>query len=274
MSSRRYGSSREGGRLNDEDLIESASRPKSAWRRRFEPALGHPGWAATILVAGLLAGSVGGFVVGHGNPRTLAGLGYPAFAFESGLDPTGLPPTDPNYGREPLSILTAQDLSAIGEMVIRELTIVSAQSAIPVLCETSIGQPGGPSLLDVRYPSTVFRVDDGQFTEMIWPHVDPVAASRTLHTLVFQAQLCPNVPNSQATVRASGVLNGVGDEYVLFFREPTVSGPNTFFATVALVRAGADLIEISFISDIIDIPDGEARCLRVAEAAVQIASGG
>lgn len=273
MSSRRYGRRREGERLNTEDLIESAQRPTSAWRRRFEPALGRPAWAATILVLGLLAGSVGGFVVGHSNPRTLAGLGYVSFGW-SAFAPTGSPPTDPNYGRQPLSILTAQDLSVLGEPVIRELTIVSAQSAIPVLCETSIGQPGGSSLLDVRHPSTIFRVDDGQFTEMIWPHVDPVAASRTLHTVVFQAQLCPDVPNSRASVRTSGVLNGVGDEYVLFFREPTVSGPDTFFATVALVRVGADLIETSFISDIIDVPDAEARCLRVAEAAVAIASGG
>jgi len=258
----------------DEDLIESTPRPESAWRRRFKPALGHPGAAAAILVVGLLAGSLGGFLVGRSDPRPLAGLGYLFLGFENGFDPSLRPPSDPNYGRQPLSTLTADDLSAVGEEVVRQLSIVSAQSAIPVLCETSIGQPGGPSFLDVSYPSTVFRVDDGQFKELIWPHADPEAAARTLHTLVFQAQLCPDVADVQASVRTTGVLNGIGDEYVMFFREPTVSGPDTFFATVALVRVGADLIEVSFISDVIDHPDAEARCLRVAEAAVQAASVG
>lgn len=259
---------------HDEDLIESAPRPRSAWRRRLDPALGHPAAAAAILVVGLLAGSVGGFLVGHNNPRTLAGLGYLFLGFESDFDFLAGPPFDPNYGREPLPILTADDLSAIGEEVVRQFTIISAASAIPVLCETSIGQPGGPSIMDASYPSIVFRVDDGQFTEMIWPHADPLAAARTLHTLVFQAQLCPDVPDPQATVRTTGVLNGVGDEYVLFFREPTTSAPDTFFATVALVRLGAELIEIAFDSELIDRPDAEARLLAVAEAAVQIASGG
>ena len=256
-----------------EDLIESASRPTSALRRRLESTLGHPGAAAAMLVVGLLAGSLGGFLVGRSDPRTLAGLGY-LFGFEGGFDPVSRPPVDPNYGRQPLETLSAEDLSMIGEEVVRQLSIVSAQSAVPVLCETPIGQPGGPSLLDVSYPSTVFRVDDGQFKELIWPHADPEAAARTLHTLVFQAQLCPDVPHAQSSVRTTGVLNGIGDEYVLLVREPTVSGPDTFFATVALVRIGADLIEVSFISDILDHPDAEDRTLRVAEAAVRRASVG
>ncbi|MDQ4038420.1 MAG: hypothetical protein M3313_08745 [Actinomycetota bacterium] len=261
---------------HDEDLIESVQRPRSAWQRRVDRLLRRPAMPAALLVVGLIAGSGSGYLVGQSNPRMLAGLGYfflPAEGGE-GLDPFEVPSSDPDYGRAPLPILTADDLAAIGEDVVGELTIVSARSTIPVLCDTSIGQPGGPTFMDVRYPSTVFRVGDGQFTELIWPHADPLAAARTLHTLVFQAQLCPDVHNSETAVRTTGVLNGIGDEYVLFFREPTTSGPDTFFATVALVRLGADLIEVSFVPEIIDIPDAEARCRRVAEAAVERASGG
>lgn len=157
--------------------------------------------------------------------------------------------------------------------MIREISVLSAQSVIPVLCDTSIGQPGTPTYRDLRYPATVFRVDGGQITQLLWPRADVASASGTLHTLVLQAQQCPAVPNSEATISTGGVQSGIGDEYAVFYRQPTRSGTDLLYATVVLVRVGADLIEVSFTSDI-DIPDAEARCLRAAAAAAQKATGG
>lgn len=263
--------------VTDEDLIESVPRPPSAVRRKADALLHHPAGAIGLLVLGLVAGSLGGFAVGHSNPRSLAGPGYVYLPFAGfdpglfGLDQSGAGSADPNFGREPLPTLTADDLAGLGEQVGRELSILSAQSAIPILCNTGIGQPGSTTL---GYPSSVFGLDDGSVAELIWSHADAAAASRALHTLVFQAQLCPDLPELNATVRSSGVLNGLGDEYVIFSREPTAaSGADAVFATIVLVRVDADLIEIGFTSELVQASDAEARCLQIAATAVARALG-
>lgn len=259
-----------------EDLIESASRPKSAWWQRLGPMLPHPAAAAAILVVGLLAGLVGGFVVGQGNPITLTSLGY-AFVgpYPPGERPLELKPFEQSYGRPPLPTLSQEDVAALGEDVTREYGVISARSAIPVMCGASLGQPGTPTYLDLRYPSTVFGVDGGEISELVWPQPDAPSASATLRSLVFQAQQCPEVPNFQTSVVTGGVQSGIGDEYATFSQQPTVAGdPGALFASVVLVRLGADFIEIAFSSDGLAVPDADARCLRVAEAAVDRASGG
>lgn len=261
--------------MTEEDLIESAPRPPSAWRRRSETPLGRPSGAMALLVVGVLAGSIGGYIAGQGIPRTLSGLGYLGISMDVGDQAVlGLGAVAQAVARPPPPTLASDDLIELGENVTRQFSVLSGQSAIPVLCETSIGQPGTSDPVDVDYPSTVFLVDGGQFSQLIWPRVDATAAGRTLHTLVFQAQLCPDLPNSQATVRTSGVLTGIGDEYVVFHREPTMAAPRILVATVVLVRVGADLIEISFAADGAVPEDAEVRCLRVAEAAVREAVGG
>lgn len=258
--------------MTDEDLIESAPGPQSAlqlWARRL---LARPAVVTALVVSGLIASSLTGYALGRNNPETLAGIygysrGWEAFTPDSAFAGS---PFDPTYRPTPIPSLTVEDLAALGENVSRQFTVLSGQSAIPVLCGASLGQAGTS---DTAYPSTVFRVDGGKITQLVWPHADVLAASGTLRTLVFQAQQCPGVPNSDATIVTGGVQAGIGDEYAVFYRRPTVSGPTVFFATVALVRVGADLIEVSFTSDIIDIPDAEARCLRAATAAVGAAAG-
>lgn len=262
--------------MTDEDLIESLHRPPPQWQRRVRALLRHPAAAVSLLLLGLLAGSVGGFVVGQGNPRTLAGPGYfygpPLSPFEQG-DPFA--PFEQTYGRAQPPLLTGQDMVALGESVRREISILSGQSAIPALCSASLGQPA-PNSLGLSYPATQFGVDGGDITELIWPRPDEGAASGTLRTFVVQAQACPDVTGIETgTITTGGVATGIGDEYAIFTREPPASGPpGGFYMTVILVRVGADLIEITFTSAPDAVPLAEARCLRVAAAAAAKAIGG
>lgn len=250
--------------MTDEDLIESAPQPQSVLRRRAEGTLRHPIAGAALLVLGLIAGSIGGYVVGHNNVRPLAAVGF--FVDSE--------PFEQTYGRQPLPTLTSKDLSAIGEEIDRELSIQNAQSAIPVLCGTGSGQPGTSDYLGLSYPATVFGVDGGQLIELVWPQVDEAAASGVLRTLVSQAQGCPDIPDLRATIATGGLLLGIGDEYAVFTRRPTAADQATFTTTAALVRVGADLIEISFTADGTALVEPESRCLQVATAAVRIATGG
>ncbi len=263
--------------MPDEDLIESTSPPKSARRRRAEQLLRRPAVAAALLVVGLLAGSVAGYIVGHSNPRVLSGIYGYSPTWESFIPLAGSP-FDQTYGGPPIPPLTLEDVAALGENVTRQFSVLSGRSAIPVICGTGVGRPGTSGDAGAGYPSTVFRVDGGELTELVWPLTDEAAASGALQTLAFQAQECPTVPNSDATIATGGVLAGIGDEYAVFHRTPTVSGPTVpgaavSFATVVLVRVGADMIELSFTSAI-ESPGAEARCLAAAAAAVQVAAGG
>lgn len=258
-----------------EDLIESAPRPHSAFRRRFDSAL-HQRWGVvTVLIVGVLAGSLGGYLAGRAHPRTLAGLGYVFFTVDQGEVSIAFgEQLDPNYGRPPPPTLTTQDLAALDEVVRAEVVILSAQSVVPVLCDTAIGQPGSNRGGGSAYPSTIFNVEGGRISELVWPLANAAAASRTLHTLVFQAQLCPDLPASNASIRSSGVVNGIGDEYVVFYGQPTLgNSPGAVYRTTALVRVGADLIEVSFTSDLVAAPDAENRCLQAAAVAAQLAAG-
>ncbi len=267
--------------MTEEDLIESPPRAPSILQHAAELVLRHPSAAAMLLVLALTIASTGGFLLGQGNPRVLTGLGHLSTGTGFGdqgftaFSPGALAvPFEQTYGRTPPPSLTAEDLTALGENVTREFSVLSGRSVIPVLCDTSLGQPGAPNYLDVRYPATVFGVEAGQITQLFWPRADAAAASGTLQALVSQAQTCPDVANAQASVVTAGLLTGIGDEYAVFSRRPTIVGsPDAVFATVALVRVGADIFEISFVSDSAAVPDAHVRCLAVARAAVQKAAG-
>lgn len=262
------------GAVTDEDLIESARAPRTALRRAADHILQRPAAVAMLVAGALIVGSTAGFLVGQGNPQVLSGIsisGPAALGVEQTLGSLGIAPFGPPGSGASLPVLSPEDLTALGEVVSRQFQIQSGQSSIPALCETTVGQPGYSR--DNRYPSTIFRVDGGKITQLIWPRANETAASGTLQTLVSQAKLCPGVPYSNATIVTAGVQTGIGDEYAVFHYRPTISGPSVFFATVVLVRVGADLIEVSFTSDIVERADAEARCLRAAAAAVETAAG-
>lgn len=256
-------------------MIESAPRQKSALRTGAERAAGHPAGIAALLVLGIIAGSVGGYIVGHSNPRTFAGLGYYIGMYLAAPSPPDLEPFEQSYGRVRPPMLEAEDLMAVGETVNRQFSVLSTRSALPVMCGTSLGQPGTPNHLDLRYPATVFGVNAAQVSELIWPRADAASASATLHTLVFQAQICPELASMQASIATEGVRteSGLGDEYALFTLLPTVAGGlDAPFATVALVRVGADLIEIALTPNAANVPETQARCLQIAAAAASRAT--
>ena len=261
--------------MNDEDLIESPPRPPSAWQGRAQRLLRRPAAGAALLVIGLIAGSVSGYVVGHNDPVILGGI----YQYSQGFTlVTASPPPEPfideTYGRTPLPSLTADELAALGENVSRQFSVLAARSAIPVLCAQIAGPADAtyPNDQNVRYPSTVFEVDGGTITQLVRAYFDAAAASGALQTLVSRAGQCPAVPNARATIVSGGVQSGIGDEYAIFSRTPT--GPDEFFATVVLVRVGPELIEMSLTSDVVAAPDAEARCIRAARAAAQKALGG
>jgi len=258
-----------------EDLIESAPRPRSARRGRVEAAVRHPAGAAGILVLGLLAGSIAGFVVGHTNPQTLAGMGYFIGSFPPEPQPLDIKPFEQTYGRTPLPRLNTENLTTLGEVVTGEFSLLSARSAIPVMCGTSIGQPGSPNVLDVSYPSTVFRVEGGQLSQLVWPLANATVASAALQVLTLQAQQCPDEPLLQTTMTTSGVLDGIGDQYAIFSRRPINAGDEDgLFATAVMVRVGADLVEISLASYGSPAPDAQYRVVQIATVAAEVASGG
>ncbi len=75
----------------------------------------------------------------------------------SGGAPVDRSPFDQTYGRAPIPLLTPDDLAALGEVVTRQFSVLSARSAIPVLCGTPTGQPGSTSAA-TDAPPTVFSV--------------------------------------------------------------------------------------------------------------------
>lgn len=264
--------------VTDEDLIESPPRPPSAWHGRVAPLLRGPAAGAALLVIGLIAGSVSGYVVGQSDPVTFSGIYRYWDVFGSfTASPFAEPSIDETYGRTPLPSLAAEDLAALGENVSRQFSVLAARSAIPILCaQIRAGPPGTtyPNDQNVQYPSTVFEVDSGTIAQLVRPHFDAAAASGALQTLVSRAEQCPAVPNAAATIVSGGVQSGIGDEYAVFSRTPTVSAPDELFVTVVLVRIGPDLIELSFTSGAVEAPDAEGRCIRTAQAAVQKILGG
>ncbi|CAN5328850.1 hypothetical protein BH24ACT9_BH24ACT9_13520 [soil metagenome] len=261
--------------VSEEDLIESTAHPRAAWRLRAERIVKRPAAVAVLLVSGLIVGSVTGYFVGHNDRRVVAGISPDSLGLEQvaeGLIFTGQP-VDQIPGPTPIPTLTPEDVSALGENVTRQITVLIGRSTIPVLCGTSLQQPGTSYGVDLGYSSTAFQVDGGRITQLVWPRPGEAAASGTLQTLAFQAQQCPDVPEVEATITTSGVQTGIGDEYAVFHRRPTRAGPDVVDATVVLVRVGPGLIEMSFTSDVIDRPDAEGRSLRAAAAAAEVATG-
>lgn len=264
--------------FRSEDLIESAPRQESAWRRQIERLLRRPGTAAALVVVGLVAGSVSGYLVGHSNPRTLSGIYGYVPDFELFADrPLAGSPYDP-YGRGPIALLTPEDLTALGESVTRQFDVLSGRSAIPPLCGTSIGQPG-TSPNSLGFPSRTFLVSGGSITELVWRQASDAAAAGSLITLAAQAQRCPDASSElvgSTTVASSGLSTGIGTQHAVFtFTPPPVSAgePVAGFVTVLLVQLGADLVELSF-SSTIDVPTALRRIERIAQSALTLIANG
>ena len=68
-------------------------------------------------------------------------------------------PVDQIPGPTPIPTLTPEDVSALGENVTRQITVLIGRSTIPVLCGTSLQQPGTSYGVDLGYSSTAFQVD-------------------------------------------------------------------------------------------------------------------
>jgi len=259
--------------VTGEDLIESVSRPKPAWRLQVDKVIRGPRAVGVLLVCGLVVGALSGYLVGHNNPRVLDGISVPSPGLEAFVEfQQGAPDVDA-YGPPPMTTLTTEDVAALGENVTRQVTVLMGRSVIPTLCRTSVGQPGYNNVAGPAYSSIAFNVDGGRITQLVWPRTDEVQATATLQTLDLQARLCPTVADSSVTMVTDGVQTGIGDEYAVFHTRPTSSEPSALFATAVLVRVGSDLIEVSFTSAS-ESPSAEARCLAAAAAAVRVATGG
>ncbi len=263
----------------DEDLIESPPRPASAWQRRVAPLLRRPAAGAALLVIGLIAGSVSGYVVGQSNRYTTSGIYGYSLGVESQAEGR-LPgsPFDQGLDDEPKPLLTPEDLTALGEQVTRQFDVLSGRSAIPSLCGTSIGQPG-TSATKWSFPSRTFLLPDGSITELVWSHPSDAQAAGALITLAAQAQRCPDVTSwlvGSTTVATSGLATGIGTQHAVFTFTPlpVANGePVAGFVTVILVQLGADLVEVSF-SSTVEVPTALRRVERVAQSALTMIANG
>ena len=261
--------------MTEEELIESAARPKAAWQLWSERMMQRRAVATGLLVFGLIAGSLTGYFVGRNDPMLLSGISAEPTLLDPGTGGfvfTG-EPFEPIPGPPPMRTLTTQDVSAIGENVTQQVTVLIGRSALPVLCGISL-EPDAGFGMGAGYSSTRFHLDDGILTQLVWMRTSDTAASGILQTLAFQAQQCPDLPDTAATLTTSGVLTGIGDEYAVFHNRPNAATPGAEYSTVVLVRVGSSLIEISFSSTGRDLPDAESRSVRAAIAAVKKATGG
>ncbi len=265
--------------MTDEDLIESMPRPPSAWQRRAQRLLRRPAAGAMLLVLGLIAGSISGYIVGQSNPRTMSGIyGYSLDVEAQAEGRLPGSPFDQSLGGEPVPLLTPEDLTALGEQVTRQFDVLSGRSAIPSLCGTSIGQPG-TSTTGLSVPSRTFLLPDGSITELVWSHASDAQAAGALITLATQAQRCPDASSAlvgSTTVATSGLATGIGTQHAVFTFTPlpvSDGEPVAGFVTVILVQLGADLVEVSF-SSTVDVPTALRRVERIAQSALTMIANG
>jgi len=112
-----------------------------------------------------------------------------------------------------------------------------------------------------------FLLAGASLTERIGPDLDVLAPS-TLRGTVELARSCS--ATGGVTVRTDGIQTGIGDEYAVFSVDRV--DPATGVARmsiVVLIRVGGRLIELTLSSaGSAEVPDGLARALAIAEAAV------
>ncbi len=269
----------------DEDLIESEA-PSSATttlRRRLEglvpPMVGRKvvgGIAAAALVLGLAAG----LVVGNnfGTEKEAARQ-----AQEGGGPPGGYIPIVPDGS--PLeedgvvvlslsgALLTQQDLAGVGETTAlggSYGSVVSAES--DELCGLSssaepVPFPPGAGVEYTVFDSVSFVLAGASLTERIGPDLDVLSAS-TLRARIELARNCSS--STGLAVSTEGVQTGIGDEYAVFTVERTDPASGSIQRSIlVLVRVGSQLVELTLsAAGGTEVPDGLARALRIAEAAV------
>lgn len=268
----------------DEDLIESEA-PSSAtttFRRRLErlvpPVVGRK-VVGGIAAAALLLGLAAGLLVGNnfGTEKEAAPR-----AQESASPPDGYIPIVPDGSSLEEdrvvvlslsgALLTLQDLAGVGETTALPGSYGSVESAeSDQLCGLSArAEPVPfPSEAGVEYTvfdSVSFVLAGASLTERIGPDLDVLSAS----TLRARIELARNCSSTGLTVSTEGVQTGIGDEYAVFTvqRRDPASGP-LHSSILVLVRVGSQLVELTLTSEATaEVPDGLARALRIAEAAV------
>lgn len=267
----------------DEDLIESESPSTrgSEIRRRVTvlvpPMVGRKVLGGTA-VAALALGLVAGFLVGSGSapePTVQSGI-------QEGAPPDGnyipiVPDGSPLQGEYVVftvdaDLLNVADLLAAGEATASVggygLDVASGLEGLCGVARRPVPVPA-PDDITVQdiLGATSFILDGATLTERVGPDLNVLSAS-TLRATIELLRNCSS-PDGM-TVQTDGIQTGIGDEYVVF----TVVRPDpvsraTAISIVVQVRVGGQLLEVSLIPDGgTEVPDGLARALRIAEAAV------
>jgi len=283
----------DGSRDNDEvgtddDVIESESPSArtTELRRRFDllvPATVGRKTLSGIGAAALVLGLAAGFLVGNNVGTEPTALTEPT---ESGQAQEGPPPDGgyipiiPDRAVEEAVVVVAfgagflnpLDLEDIGEAVLSSSYGLVEPSGLDGLCGVVSGPesapfPQGPSGEYTVFGSVSFVLAGASLTERIGPDLDVLAPS-TLRGTVELAQSCS--ATGGVTVRTDGIQTGIGDEYAVFSVDrvdPATGVART--SIVVLIRVGGRLIELTLSSaGSAEVPDGLARALAIAEAAV------
>ncbi|MDQ3732670.1 MAG: hypothetical protein M3400_01500 [Actinomycetota bacterium] len=268
--------------MNDaeEDLIEpdEPSPTLSKLRQRLDvlvpPRVGRR-FLGVVTVTALALGLVAGYLVGQS-----PGDGVGADASHDLNNIPFVPEGELNQERVIVftvgsSLLTPEDLTALGEQPVPSVTPPASGLAGVCAADDTQGLPTGPDPLPETgsIGAVTFELTDASLSELISPDLD-VLASSTLSAEVELARNCANSGN--LTVETEGVLRGVGDEYAPFTvrRTDPASGEVTT-SYVVLVRVGGQLIEVSLTTDPgLYTHDGLTRALRIAEAAAARLLGG
>ena len=269
-------------RADADDLIESEAGSVRATEFRRRLGLLVPAAMGRKLVGAIAAGTlalglVAGFLLGSGSgsePTATVAVGtgpppdggYIPFVPDAGvLSEEGVIvyTTGPEF-------LGPDDLIIAGEQPVRAGFFgVDLASGLDGLCgNVQRPQPPLAPLPGLNSVSSIsYALDGATLVERIGPDLDVLSAS-TLRGTVELARTCADT--DYLTVRCDGIQTGIGDEYAVFtlVRSDPESG---VIATsiVVLVRVGDQLVEIALTPDGgADVPDGPARALRIAEAAV------
>ena len=271
---------------DSEDMIESKPKSGHGTEMRRRLALLVPASMGRRLVAGIAAatlvlGLVAGFLVGNisGAEPTERMEPTQAQAQEGAPPDGGYIPIIPDGAREEAVVvafgagfLNPLDLEDIGEAVLSSSYGLVEPSGLDGLCGVVSGPesapfPRGPSGEYTVFGSVSFLLAGASLTERIGPDLDVLAPS-TLRGTVELAQSCS--ATGGVTVRTDGIQTGIGDEYAVFSVDrvdPATGVART--SIVVLIRVGGRLIELTLSSaGSAEVPDGLARALVIAEAAV------
>jgi len=271
---------------DSEDMIESKPKSGHGTEMRRRLALLVPASMGRRLVAGIAAatlvlGLVAGFLVGNisGAEPTERMEPTQAQAQEGAPPDGGYIPIIPDGAREEAVVvafgagfLNPLDLEDIGEAVLSSSYGLVEPSGLDGLCGVVSGPesapfPQGPSGEYTVFGSVSFVLAGASLTERIGPDLDVLAPS-TLRGTVELARSCS--ATGGVTVRTDGIQTGIGDEYAVFSVDrvdPATGVART--SIVVLIRVGGRLIELTLSSaGSAEVPDGLARALVIAEAAV------